>query len=93
MLNKLYLILLILTSFNFAQSKAAKFPPNTSETYLDMFEQAYNRLKTTYVDSIDGDQLINSAVRGMTNSLDPYTKLLVGDKKDQYEQLVKGKYG
>ena len=93
MSNKLYLILLILTSFNFAQSKVAKFPPNTSETYLEMFEQAYNRLKTTYVDSIDGDQLINSAVRGMTNSLDPYTKLLVGDKKDQYEQLVKGKYG
>ena len=36
---------------------------------------------------------IQAGIKGMLNSLDPYSKFLMGDGKKKLERLTKGKYG
>ena len=63
------------------------------EAMLNLFDEAYYKLKASYVDSINSEEVIKSGIKGMLKPLDPYTKLLVGSSKDRLEMLTKGKYG
>ena len=63
------------------------------EAMLNLFDEAYYKLKASYVDSINSEEVIKSGIKGMLMPLDPYTKLLVGSSKDRLEMLTKGKYG
>ena len=65
----------------------------SDEEMLDLFEEAFYKLKKSYVDSINSEEVIKSGIKGMVKPLDPYTKLLVGSSKDRLEMLTKGKYG
>ena len=66
---------------------------DNSEEMLKLFNQAFYKLKQSYVDSINTEEIIKAGIKGMVKPLDPYTKLLVGTSKDRLEMLTKGKYG
>ncbi|MBC8214095.1 MAG: S41 family peptidase [Candidatus Marinimicrobia bacterium] len=73
--------------------KIENVSPASSEDLLQMFEQSFDKLRTTYVDSVNEEEIIKSAIKGMLKPLDPYTVLLQGRSKDRFEMLTKGKYG
>ena len=64
-----------------------------AEEYLELFHNVFDRLSTTYVDSINKPEIILSGIKGLMLPLDPYTKILMGRSKDNYEVLRRGKYG
>ena len=64
-----------------------------AEEYLELFQNVFDRLSTTYVDSINKPEIILSGIKGLMLPLDPYTKILMGRSKDNYEVLRRGKYG
>lgn len=66
---------------------------DNSEEMLKLFNDAFYKLKKTYVDSVNSEEIIKAGIKGMVSPLDPYTKLLVGSSKDRLEMLTKGKYG
>ena len=74
------------------QKKKQKYSQET-EDYLELFHTVFNRLNTSYVDSINSSELILSGIKGLMKPLDPYTKLLMGRSKENYDVLRKGKYG
>ena len=76
------IIVAILISIIFSQS-----PPK------DMLGTSFDLLNEYYIDSIDQVKIIESAINGLTEPLDPYTKLLIDDSKDSYDRLRKGQYG
>ena len=63
------------------------------EDYLKLFHTVFDRLSSSYVDSINSSEIILSGIKGLMNPLDPYTKLLMGKSKERYDILRKGKYG
>ena len=65
----------------------------TNNEQLELFNKVYNNLENSYVDSIDQSKVVLSGIKGMLNSLDPYTKILMGASKERYEVLARGKYG
>lgn len=59
---------------------------------LDIFNAIYRNLDLIYVDSLDADKTIGTAIRSMMHSLDPYTDYFPEDKAAEYKQMMTGKY-
>ena len=59
---------------------------------LDIFNAIYRNLDLMYVDSLDADKTIGTAIRSMMRSLDPYTDYFPEDKAAEYKQMMTGKY-
>ena len=64
-----------------------------TKAYLNMLENALNRVSESYVDSVNESELIKAGIKGMMKPLDPYTKFLSGSSKDRLDMLRTGKYG
>ena len=58
-----------------------------------MFKKSFDLLNKHYIDSIDQVKVVESAIKGMLEDLDPYTKLLIDEGKESHDKLSKGKYG
>ena len=88
-MNK-YIIIAILVSISFLEGQDNQ--QNSSE-YIDMYNEVFERFRDTYVDSINEVEVIKASIKGMLNTVDPYTKFLSGSSKDRLDMLRTGKYG
>lgn len=59
---------------------------------LDIFNSLYKELQTFYVDSIDADASINTAIEAMLQDIDPYTEYIPRDKQDDFKHVTTGEY-
>ena len=60
---------------------------------LDTFNSLFKELNTFYVDTIDAEKSIETAIAAMLGSLDPYTEYIPAKKLDDYKVLSTGEYG
>ena len=59
---------------------------------LEVFNAIYRNLDLLYVDTLDADNVVGTAVKQMLRSLDPYTEYFPEDKAGEYKQMMTGKY-
>ena len=84
--------------FLFAIASLAVAAQNTSDhnfkvaKNLDVFNAIYRNLDLMYVDTLDADKAVGTAIRAMLGSLDPYTEYFPEDKAGEYKQMLTGKY-
>ncbi len=90
----IYLILqIIIISFISAKKNDVNFSNSeNTDSYLEMLDDAFYKLKETYVDSINESEIIKEGIKGMVKKLDPYTSFLSGSSKDRLDVLKSGKY-
>lgn len=60
---------------------------------LDIFNALYKELQTFYVDSIDAENSINTAIAAMLNDIDPYTEYISAKDQDKFRSMTTGEYG
>lgn len=60
---------------------------------LDLFGTVYKEISLNYVDQINPEKFMQAGIKGMLNSLDPYTIFIDGSKKDDIDLITNGKYG
>ena len=60
---------------------------------LDIFFSLFRELNTFYVDEINPDKLIKTAIDGMLKTLDPYTVYFPESEANEFNILTTGKYG
>ena len=107
LIKKWFIFILILMIPVFGQGKKkelkSKSPKKKNEVefsnsqdtqeYLDMLEEAFYRVRESYVDSVNESEIIKAGIKGMMKPLDPYTVFLSGSSKDRLDMLRTGKYG
>lgn len=59
---------------------------------LDVFNSIYKNLDLMYVDTLNADEVVGTAVKAMLKSLDPYTEYYPEDKAGEFKQMLTGKY-
>jgi carboxyl-terminal processing protease len=59
---------------------------------LDIFNTIYKNLDLMYVDTLDANEVIGTAINAMLNSLDPYTEYYPEDKSKDLKLMLTGKY-
>ena len=60
---------------------------------LDIFTSIYKTLQTNYVDSIDADKSMNTAINAMLNEIDPYTEYIPESDQVDFLTISTGEYG
>ncbi len=80
--------LLAVTAISATRSNKAEIARN-----LDIFNTIYKELQTNYVDSIDSEKAITTAIDAMLSTLDPYTEYYPASSQDQLTQMTSGEYG
>lgn len=61
--------------------------------YLNLFGEAFEKIKNNYVEPIDSKDLIESAIEGMLTSLDPHSSYLNNKELNELRVQTKGEFG
>lgn len=74
---------------------ATSAPSNKKEVArnLDIFTQIYKTLNSMYVDTIDADKSITTAINAMLNQIDPYTEYIPEDEQEDFISMSTGEFG
>jgi len=75
---------LLVTSGLVVLPSARAYDAVSTNSSLELFMDVFSRTSVTYVDSVDSQELIEAALEGMLESLDPNSVLL---RPDDYENL------
>ena len=83
------IIIIVLFSFNInAEEK-------NSNVYkqLNMFGEVYERVRREYVEEVSDKELIEAAIQGMLQSLDPHSSFMNSESFDDMQVQTKGEFG
>lgn len=71
----------------------ARSPKEAMTRNLDIFTALYKSLQTTYVDTIDADKSMRTAIDAMLSDIDPYTEYFPEDERDELLSISTGEFG
>ena len=60
---------------------------------LDLFSDAFERVRTDYVRPVDDGELVNAAIQGMVSSLDPHSSYMDAKSFADMQIQTKGEFG
>ena len=71
------------------------FADEKEEVYkhLNLFGEAFEKIKNNYVEEVEVKDLIESAIEGMLNSLDPHSTFLNTEELNELKIQTKGEFG
>ncbi|MEM1162621.1 MAG: peptidase S41, partial [Pseudomonadota bacterium] len=79
----------MMISTSTAQDTSAR----TTYEYLDLFGEIFERVRTSYVEDVDEQQLIEAAIDGMLTSLDPHSAYLPPKNFTEMREQTRGEFG
>lgn len=79
----------------FAGPILAQEAGKTTSTYdqLDLFGNAFERIRSDYVEQVDDKKLIEAAINGMLTSLDPHSSFLPAKDYEDMQTQTRGSFG
>ena len=92
-MKKIKIFIIILFLFLFYNRYA--FPENSDELYqkIDLFSEVLEKIKEDYVDDVDQAEVMDAAINGVLQSLDPYSAYMNQEMFDNMETETKGAFG
>ena len=83
------LIAILLNSFNTAYSQ------NMDKLYqkIDLFSEVLEKIQDEYIDEVDQAEIMDSAINGILQSLDPYSAYMNPQIFDEMQTETSGKFG
>ena len=72
---------------------ATRSPKGEISRNLDIFASVYKALQTSYVDTVDAEKSINTAIAAMLDEIDPYTEYFPEKEQDELLTISTGEYG
>ncbi|MBL6680428.1 MAG: S41 family peptidase, partial [Alphaproteobacteria bacterium] len=93
--KRFFIILLFVFNFLFFSTNLVKGDNNRQETYkqLNLFGDVFQRVQEQYVDGVSDKELIESAISGMLQSLDPHSSYLSPESYKDMQVKTKGTFG
>jgi carboxyl-terminal processing protease len=72
---------------------ATRSSKNDISRNLDIFTAVYKSLQTNYVDTLDADKSMTTAINAMLDEIDPYTEYIPESEQDEFLTISTGEYG
>lgn len=60
---------------------------------LDIFTSLFKQLQTSYVDTINAEKSVTTAINAMLNDIDPYTNYIPESEQEDFMTIATGTYG
>lgn len=85
----------LVVSTQFAGPLVAQEAKGEAEVYqqLDLFGDVFERIRGSYVEPVSEKELIEAAINGMLQSLDPHSSYMPADDFDDMQVQTKGEFG
>ena len=92
-MKKIKIFIIIFFLFLFHNRYA--FPENSDELYqkIDLFSEVLEKIKEDYVDDVDQAEMMDAAINGVLQSLDPYSAYMSPEMFNNMETETKGSFG
>ncbi len=92
--KKLFKIIFLIMYLNFINLESQLFA-NQQDVYkqLNLFGEVYERVRSEYVEQIKDKDLIEAAINGMLQSLDPHSSYLNAESFEEMKVQTKGEFG
>lgn len=94
---RLILLLLFITNFtiSFAEEKEEEEVKNTmsDQEYYKQFQEVFERVNKDYIQVPDKQKMIDEAINGMLNSLDPHSSYFTGEDLEDILTFTEGEFG
>ncbi len=89
------LFLVTIFVFSFIPNNFLNAKNNRNETYkqLSLFGDVFQRVQEQYVEEVEDKELIEAAISGMLQSLDPHSSYLSADDYSEMQVKTKGTFG
>ena len=68
-MKKIILVIIVTISFNLSTAHSN----NKLYEKIDLFGEVFEKVKKDYVDEVDQSEMMDSAINGVLQSLDPYS--------------------
>ena len=83
------------TGLVFAQPARAEGPPKDEDYYelMQVFVDTFEQIDRNYVKDVDRRRLMEAAIRGMLDELDPYSSFIDPDQLTRFNQDVEQEFG
>ncbi len=91
-MKKLFYAIAALIAAGFVSTAATRSPKSAVARNIDVFNSVMKELQTNYVDSIDVEASVRTAIDAMLETLDPYTEYIPRDKRDDFNSQNNGEY-
>ena len=85
------IIILFILIFNFTSSSV--FSKNDLYEKIDLFGEVLENIKKEYVDDVDQAEIMDSAINGVLQSLDPYSAYMSPELFKEMQTDTKGEFG
>ena len=85
------IIFLSIIFFNFLNSSA--FSKNDLYDKIDLFGEVLEKIKKDYVDDVDQSEIMDSAINGVLQSLDPYSAYMSPELFKEMQTDTSGEFG
>ena len=85
------ILILSILIFNFTTNSV--FSKNELYEKIDLFGEVLENIKKEYVDEIDQAEIMDSAINGVLQSLDPYSAYMSPDLFKEMQTDTRGKFG
>lgn len=92
-MKKLPVIALAAAGLALMAGAATRSPKIDIARNLDIFNTVYKELQTFYVDSIDAEKSISTAINAMLSDIDPYTEYIPEKEQAKFRTMTSGEYG
>jgi carboxyl-terminal processing protease len=88
-------IIIVLTILSITVTTNFLYSKNSSELYekIDLFSEVLETIKKEYVDEIDQAEVMDSAINGVLQSLDPYSAYMSPKSFEGMQTDTKGEFG
>lgn len=97
LLSIILTIIIFLNTAGFAKKEKAKDSARDNRyrkysSQINLFGEVFTKVNKKYVEEIDAAEFIEAGIRGMLETLDPYTVYYEPDKVKDLEDITKGQY-
>ena len=88
-------IIIIIVVLNISISISSLHSKNSNEIYekIDLFSEVLETIKKEYVDEVDQAKVMDSAINGVLQSLDPYSAYMSPKSFKEMQTDTRGKFG
>lgn len=92
-MKKLTIFAALLLAIGLLAPAATRSKKSEISRNLDIFNAVYKDLQTFYVDSVDAEKSINTAIQAMLSEIDPYTEYYSAKEQEKFRTMNTGEYG
>ncbi len=93
--RQIFAVVVIVTALISGTWAVGRVQESTDNTYsnIERFIQVLTKVRDHYVEPVTSDKLMDSAIRGMLRTLDPYSQYLDKDEAQRLETTTHGAFG